>query len=295
MGAPKLTKLALWGDAKAYQEGRAYRHPATGVQYPSVTTILKMSSKDAIVQWAVDRTVDWCIENLDMLYTKSVEQGKGIARYRHRDVLNERADVGTGVHETIEAEHTGSWNYPVLDDEQREIMVQWELMKKEHHIKALLTEFTVFDAKNKNMGTADGYWEITCQHEPNDKGVDCFGDKYSVPHFVIIDVKTSRNTWDEHRMQLGALWGAKEWLIQTGDMEWTPEAPRQVDGVALIHLRAAERDKFGNVTRPAIRDIIPVGHVDLWYEEFSGFATAWHARQAIKDIEKREALKTEGF
>lgn len=294
MGAPKLTKLSLWGAASAYNEGRAYRHPVSGKQYPSITTILKLVDKSALIQWSVNLTVDWCVNNVDTLLAKSIEGGKAIARYRHKDVLNERAEVGTGVHEYIECEHTGSWEYPELDAEQTQIIEYWHEFAVDHEIEAILSEFTVSDERVGYMGTADGYWKIKCTHEL-EKGVDCFGSPIPVGHLCLVDLKTSRNTWPEHYMQLAALDGANEWLIEVSDMVWEAQTPRLVDDVVILHLRADEYDEYGRVSKPGFAKLKPVKNVDLRLAQFVSYANTWHITQEIAKTEKMEELLTSGF
>jgi hypothetical protein len=276
MGAPKLTQLSMWGAAAAYKEGRAYRHPVSGKQYPSITTLLKAVDKSGLIQWSVDLSVDWCVKNVDMLLSKSIEGGKNIARYRHKDVLNERAEVGTGIHESIESEHTGSWNFPELDAEQQEIMGFWRKYNEQHDVQPILSEFTVAFEEHEYMGTADGYWLID--------GV-----------LTLVDVKTSRNTWPEHYMQLAALYYAPEWLIETSDMVWTPEPARKVEQVAIMHLRADERDEYGRVTKPGFAELKVVQDLDLHFEQFISYAGAWHSQQKLKNRQKERELLTSGF
>jgi len=266
MAQPKLSKLSLWGDANAWKEGRAYRHPVTREQFPSVTTVLKLVDKSALAQWAADNAILWAIENGDMLNSRSPEAAFTAGRFAWNRVRDERAEVGTGVHETVEALHTQSWAFPVLDEEQQLIMKQWELLNEDHLIVPLLSEFTVFNKTAGVMGTADGYWEVTCLHD----GPTCLGQGAGEMVLALIDLKTSKNHWPEHDYQLAALWGAGEWLIETSDMVWTPEPARHVDKVAIVHLRADKR-KF------ILVDSL-VQNLDI----FDAYAGVWYALEAKK-------------
>lgn len=278
MGAPKLTKLTLWGDATSNfdAEARAYRHPHSGKQYPSVTSILKMADKSGLAQWAANLSVDWCVKNVDKLLSMDIERGIRVGRYRWKDVRDERAEVGTGVHEWVEAEHTGSWDYPQLDWEQKLIIAEWHAFCEEHDVKPMLSEFTVANEVDGYLGTADGYWWID--------GKRC-----------LVDLKTSRSTWPEHDYQLAALWKAPQWLIETEDMIWTTLPAREVDDVVIIHLRAPEFDEYGREIKPGKHDLISVKHLEENYRIFKAYADVWYGKQDLKDLIKDEELTTDGF
>lgn len=270
MTQPQLTKLELWGQANAYNEGRAYRHPVSGKQYPSITTILKMVDKSGMAQWAADQAVEWCVENAHLLLTKSQEQGKKAARFRWKDVANERAEVGTGVHEYIEAEHTGSWETPELDAEQLLIIEEWYKLNQEHDIVPVHSELTMSNEFDGWMGTADGVWLID--------GV-----------LTIVDTKTSKNTWPEHRYQLAALRNATEWHVQVGDMEWET-IPAEKLPISVVHLRAPEYDQYGRLIKPGKHEIIPIENPDLYYTAFMAYRDAWYAVKEIEAAEKAAEL-----
>jgi len=51
-----------------------------------------------------------------------------------------------------------------------------------------------------------------------------------------------------------------------------------------------ELGQDGSVTRPAKHDIILVEDLDLFYDEFCGYAKSWHAEQSRKDRIKQRSL-----
>ncbi len=228
-------ELALY--AKEDGTGRAYKHPfrvtdeldSNGkpkpLTSPSVTTVLKLVDKSGLSQWAADMTVQWAIENASLLLGKSDEAAQRWGRYRWTDVRDERAEVGTGIHETIESIHTGGWNFPVLDDEQKRIMDQWDLLNEEYTFTPHLSEFTVWDIEHDYAGTADGLWDIT----DNSTG--------ETWENVVVDLKTSKNTWPEHWMQLAALRNAGFIMQKDGEGVWSEMPMPKTSGVAIVHLR----------------------------------------------------------
>lgn len=273
---PKLSKLSLWGESNAYDEARAYRNPQSGERYPSITSILKMADKSGLAQWASDMAIGWAVNNWHLLGSRSSEDAYRSGRFRWKDVRDERAEVGTGVHEYIEAEHTNSWSFPELDAEQRLIIAEWRKFNEEHEVVPILSEFTVFDPESKSMGTADGYWSID--------GIR-----------TLIDIKTSRNHWPEHDYQLSALWHAPWWLIETSDMVWEERYAEQIESVAILHLRAPEFDEFGKVTKAGKHDLIQVKDLDLNYDVYSAYARVWYGKEALKGAEKDREKANAGF
>ena len=211
------------------------------------------------------------IENVSLLFVKDDEGAKRWGRYRWADVRDERAEVGSGIHETVESLHTGGWNFPVLDDEQKRIMQQWELLNQRYTITPHMSEFTVwsFDGSGDNIGeldwagTADGLWDIT----DNLTGETWFN--------VVIDLKTSKNTWPEHWLQLSALRHADVVMVKQSDGTWIEEPLPAGDGVAIIHLR---EDKF-SVTVETDNKLL-----DLQYEQFLSYRRVWHFKKEVEQF-----------
>lgn len=280
MSAPILT---LYPGKEGNAEGRSYKRPGTGlskdnpgVTLPSVTTILKQADKSGLVQWAVGLTLDAVNRNPDMVFQRSDPDMKRHFQYQWTKVRDERAEVGTGIHETIEAIHTGTDRYPFLDDEQLEIMEHWDTLNFEHRIEPVYTEFIVWDEETGFAGTADGLWFID--------GV-----------LTLVDVKTSKNTWPEHFAQLAALRMAPYAYVQCekddegallhigrNNVEtWWKQIRNpalDADAVAIVHLRA---DKHA---------IIPVENIDLHWRIFKGYAEVHHAKMELKTIAKAATL-----
>lgn len=276
-------ELALY--AKEDGTGRAYKHPfrlldsGKPLTSPSVTTILGLVDKPALIQWAANQTVEWAVQNASQLYVKEDENIRTWGKYRWKDVRDERAEVGTGVHEYIEAENTGSWNFPVLDDEQHRIIEQWNLLKERYLITPHMSEFTVWS--NMEMpdwswaGTCDGLWDMVDTQT---------GESWTN---LFIDLKTSKNTWPEHWLQLSALSHAGAIMVKAQDGTWSEKhMPEDSDGTAIIHLR---EDKF-EVTVETDKELL-----DLQYGQFMAYRNVWHFKQAVTEFttarERTERMK----
>lgn len=257
MTQPKLAQLALWGEANAFHEARAYRDPRDGKHYPSVTSILKLVHKD-LTQYAADQQLKWCIENWQFLGSRSDESAFKGSRYRWRDHAEYRGEIGDGVHNYIEAEHTGTWDFPELNEEQEQILEQWRLLNQAHDLQPLRSEITVGDTELGWMGTYDCY---------------CLLD--GVP--TIVDWKTSKGVYDTAFMQLAALFNAPQWFVETSEMQWEVIPREEVTEAAVVHLRS---DKWG---------IHPVKDIDLHYDKFRSYCSIWWDNYFLKEREKERA------
>lgn len=270
MTAPELASYWSSND----NDGRAYKHPyrmgedGKPITSPSVTTVLKEAPKD-LSQYAADQTAKWAAENWSMLGERSDEKAFNLARYRWKDNTNERAEVGTGIHETIEAEHRGLWTFPELGEEQQMIMDQWRLFNDEYEVHPLRSEFTVWNFTHDYAGTTDGLWWITDRHT---------GERA----LYLVDIKTSKKTWDTHWMQGAALLNGEVIMekVQDSWVEVEPRALHDWDQVkfAVVHLRADHHDLV----------TVSDAEMKLRYDQFLSYRKLWTLRRDISTLQKNE-------
>jgi hypothetical protein len=274
--------------------GSGYKHPLTGAVVPGVTTVLKKLEKPAIAQWAVDNTAAFAVANIDALLNRTEEQGYGFLRwYCKRDplagdlddirnysngVLNDAAELGTLFHDWVAAEH-GACPYPDVTDAPQffwEMVAEWDKWVMEHDVVPLHTEVTLWSHQYGYAGTADGLWLVD--------GVA-----------TLVDVKTSRNTWDEHYMQLAALGACDALLLEPTDGHWVEDSVPAFSQYALLHVRPTDTDNQGN-PMDAFCKLKVVDHDEIpeHFEAFLGLLKVSHAQNNIKDIRKK-AEKVTGF
>lgn len=266
--------------------GSGYKHPHTGDVVPGVTTVLKRLDKPGVLQWAVDNTAAYAVANIDALLSRTEEQGYGFLRwYWKRDplagdltdirnysngVLSDAAELGTMLHDWVAADH-GVGAYPKVSDAPEhfwEMVNEWDKFKSEHDVKPILTETTLWSHQYGYAGTADGLWEID--------GVR-----------MLLDVKTSRNTWDEHYMQLAALGACDAMLTEVADGHWIEDAVPAFSDYALLHIRPSDYDKNGE-PMDAFCELKKVSHEEIpaMFDAFLGLLQVSHAQNKIKEIRK---------
>jgi hypothetical protein len=250
-----------------------------------VTTVLKRLDKPGVLQWAVDNTAAYAVANVEGLLNRTQEQGYGFLRwYWKRDpldgdltdirnysagVLNDAAELGTLMHDWVAAEHD---DLPFPDvtnapDYFWEMVAEWDEYKSKTVIKPLYTEVTLWNTVERYAGTADGIWDID--------GV-----------MTLVDLKTSRNTWDEHWMQLEALRRCDKLLTEV-DGEWIESANLVPEKMALLHIRPSDVDKNGNPMLPfAQLKVMADNEHDAMWQAFKGLLSVTHALSDIKALRK---------
>jgi hypothetical protein len=246
---------------------------------PSVTTITGVTAKPGIVQWAVDQTAAYAVANVDALLSRTEDQGWGMLRWYHKrtpdfelgdlrnyhsGVLNDAAELGTSVHEYIEADMMDGFPPAITTPEMDEMVARWEQFKTEHTIEPLLVEATVVNKDRGYAGTLDGVWVID--------GV-----------VTLLDVKTSRSTWPEHRQQLAALGACDTVMVEVeytdtdsvaytsvGETTYWVEKPMpKFEDYKILHLRPTDYDNNGNVI-DSFCQLEDVTDLDLHFEGFLG-------------------------
>ena len=144
-----------------FTEGN-HRYKVDGEYKKGVTTILGILDKPGLVQWASNKACDWI--RLNSKVTKESDGDGGVkysvsesdlkeARYAHRTLKDNSAEIGKRVHKWIE-EHIKGNDTPI-DDEMKisvESFLGWE---KGHDIEYLNSERITYSEETDICGTTD--------------------------------------------------------------------------------------------------------------------------------------------
>lgn len=266
--------------------GRGYvRFGIDGPVLPSVTTILKNEAKPAIVQWAVNQTAAYAVANLDQLDRMSPDRGFGFLRWYwnrkvdplseetdvlnyHAGVLDDAAELGTAVHEWMQADVTGTTPYPDVSGKGHvfwECIEAWNAFRAEHDVSAHYTETTVWNEDDGYAGTFDGVWTIDGEH-------------------VLMDIKTSRGLYSSTWMQLAALYKAPIMLLDGLDgvdlqvRDW--QLP--VTSLKVLHVRPNDYEANGTFMPSFCKLVDMPGSVDTHYKSFKGLLTYAQAQRELQ-------------
>lgn len=167
-------------------KGRHYAHPVTGNLLPSVTNVIGVINKPALVGWAAKEVAQkaWELRRslAEMGEADALQVLKG-APYRKSGRAAER---GTTIHAYLEARLNGL-EPQVIDGEAKRFQAGADAWLAEWQPEMVATELTVFG--DQYAGTGD----LWCRRD----GRMC-----------IVDFKTSKAIYSEAALQIAALWGA---------------------------------------------------------------------------------------
>lgn len=302
MSSPKLSV-----PASGYG-GRGYYNPFTNEIVPGVTSVLSAIDKPGLINWHIENTVAYASTHVDDLLSRTEEQGMGFLRYYTRrlkqkdlddrevtaltysqGVLDDLSEVGTFIHEYIEADINGTFGPDPWRADQEQMVVAYLDWAAENTLEPVATECTFFG--NGYAGTADFVGLIN--------GVPTLGDW-----------KSSRRVYDSHEAQLAALGAAHTWAREVPegtegavhyklkpsvskehggqvDSWWVAEPVPSFSEYAILQVRPDDYDSQGNPI-PAFAALHKIDQelIDSGWDLFTAALAARHAQRRRKDALK---------
>lgn len=331
-------KLAV---ARSGFGGRGYRIPGRGSLevdskgkerfvaeiYPSVTTCLQTVNKPALYQWIADQTAAKAIASIPYLMAVSEEVAWGSLRWYwskepeligdavrlyYEGVKNDAAELGTAIHAYAEADIDELTPHPEITSIEMDEMVEaWEWFRADHEIVSHRQEFTIVNDTLRYAGTGDADWTITCLHEPDEAGNYCLG-KEAGPHRTLVDLKSSRHTWNEHGFQLAALGAAEVIMREVSEGTpgaqraektekgnkvvswWVEDAPPAWERYALLHIRPDDLDSKGEGIPRFCRLVDQTDDMDVFMSGFEAATVLARVNRTLKERAKARGIETEG-
>jgi hypothetical protein len=195
-----------------------------GVRYmvPSVTNVLAIIHKPALVQWSANATVEYLRECVNPKYLwdgsgtyvvpiSEFEQLLQEARFNFRKISKTATDIGTMAHEWLEAylkakinNHLSFEPIPIPESEKAWNCVQAALeWFEKHKFRPVSSERKIYSRQYNYAGTKDWDGYITGCGDP----ACC---PFEGERFVLGDFKSSKNIYQEYRVQLAAYRHASE-------------------------------------------------------------------------------------
>lgn len=191
-----------WVIKPAHTE-KEHHYDIDGTVVPSVTTVLKVLDKPALVAWAANQTVKKAIELFARLTDKdgavhvSFAQAQEVleeAKKKFRETSRDAADIGTIVHAAIESIILGEQPAPITDENVANGVTAYTQWFQQNNVRPVRVEAYLGSKKYGFGGTVDfvGY----------------IGDK-----LVVADWKTSTGIYEEYKIQVSAYIAAVEEML----------------------------------------------------------------------------------
>lgn len=210
MTSPKL--------AKTTRTGRVYKHPVTGAEYPSVTTVLGIVGKgEALKHWAANEVAKYAVKNRDTWTRLDEAAAIDLLKREPLRFLDRAASRGTDVHALAEA-YAKTGSMPQWAEEISGYVDALRRFFDEHQPRPVLIENTVF---NSEIGYA-GSFDMVCQLDALD-GVN-----------VMLDYKTSKAIYPDVAAQLAAYAHGNEYI----DDNNTPQPMPTISKAVAVRLAA---------------------------------------------------------
>jgi hypothetical protein len=234
IAVPSVPSMGLFmtADHRYYMNGNG---PA-----PSVTTILEVLSKPALVQWLAKEAARACIRNwselASVLETEGEEKAVNWAVAKGGETRDKAARLGTGVHylaDVVAREDAAGAAVTALEPSETEK----PYVDAFRNFMAFLggsggsivsSEHAVW-SKNGYAGTYDLILQMSCNHVRCESGgLNC------PPELWLVDIKTSKGFYPEYGLQLAAYRWADS-IVLPNDPTFYPMP--LIQRTAVLHLR----------------------------------------------------------
>ncbi len=200
-------------------------YPHNGVNLPSVTSILTLLSKGALIPWAANCAVDYidfqCFGDDDHLESWNLDL-KQRARTAYKRASIEAADYGTYIH-TLCKYYFDGHKIESPHEQTQKLMTSFYAWCKKHHVVPIETEVVVYG--DGYAGRVDLICEIDCfWYKSKDKKDQEAGRRRRV--VALIDFKTGKGSYyPEWPLQTAAYRCAKNQMLNDcpPEFRWTAD------------------------------------------------------------------------
>jgi hypothetical protein len=175
-----------------------YHPPFVPEKMPSVTTVLGILAKPALIYWAAKTAAEAALDDP----TLSVAQACA-AIYKKRDTAG---DLGSDIHRMIDRQE---YDMDKVEGVAKGYIEAYEKFRKQIPHKIILKEQIVYSEKHKYAGSFDALIET------KDKKI------------ILVDYKTSKSVYPEYAIQLEAYRSA---ILEMG-------MAKRIDSCAILHLK----------------------------------------------------------
>ena len=200
-----------------------HRYTLDGRPVKSVTTLLAVLAKPALVAWAANSAADYAIDMWDDLALKTPSERRALIAGAHRRKKDRAAARGTQIHAWADALINGQ---PVeVPDEHLTVVMAFADWWQASGFVAVHAEAAVYAEEDDLLGCAyAGRFDMLAEHP-----------RYGV---TLIDWKTGRGVYSEYAVQVAAYAAAD--MIQVEDPDHVgpvDQAMPHCDTLAVAHIQ----------------------------------------------------------
>ena len=209
-----MTRFELYdGEVELDFNDKKHTYEIAGSIIPSVTGICKVIDKSGpLMWWGIGCALDWVQENLDdfdLTDEVAAKQFWHDAQRAHFRASKKATDIGTMAHEWIEKFLAGDEQPMPKNKQLRSTVESWLKWAEQNHLTPYETEFKVYSVENDYAGTCDYDGMVGTEH-------------------CIVDWKTGKSVYPEHRFQTMAYKDAREEELDFSyDARWVVVLPKE--------------------------------------------------------------------
>lgn len=219
------------GKVHTIQRGgsRFYVHPETAIKVPGVTSVVSMLPKPFLAFWNAKMVAELAVDSLPFVQQMAERDRQGAVDYLKgaaRRYTKARADVGSDAHDLFERMMRGEIIgrvHPDLEPYRRNFADFLEAVNPE----LVRAEDVAWSDTHQYAGSFDAILRVWLDEDGNPTP-----DRSGEPHLLIVDWKTSKDTYPDVALQMSA-YAHADWII---DAEGTRVPMPEFDGAAVLHI-----------------------------------------------------------
>lgn len=203
--------------ANSSKRGGARFYTWEGVEYPSVTSVLKVINKPFLVPWAAKMVAERAVSvapQLGKMVEEDLEDTLRFLKNAHYRRSSTAANLGTQIHEYLDAQTTGA-PLPEVPPEAKPYLRGAQMWLDDYKPEFTHTECTFYSKEHAYAGTADFIAWIG-----------------SEPQLVLGDYKTGKGVYPEVALQLAAYRYADFMVIDGKETDMPP-----IEAGAVVHVQ----------------------------------------------------------
>ena len=208
-GRINLTKPLLAHSKRINQWNNTRVYEVEGKEYPSVTSVIAMLDKPALISWAAKLSAEYAVAHLDAIALLPPADAINLVKRNWRGERDRSADFGTAVHDMIEQGITP----PEGDKALPYVMAAHQYMN-DQGLTPVAQERTIVNKLAGYAGTADLF-------------------AVQENRLIVSDWKTGNDLYESSAMQLVALANATHYADENGNLIAVEEYPEEGHAVRL--------------------------------------------------------------